>query len=117
MGEKRWLLRILAFSYLFLGLSIVVPNAMWFTDMYAASGFCNTLVMAARPSIMAKLSPRRHRGLEYALYFLPGSLMGAVAPVLAGVVASSFGFDAIFYVSIAISVLGLAILKFYVDVD
>lgn len=43
--------------------------------------------------------------------------MGAVAPVLAGVVASSFGFDAIFYVSIVISVLGLAILKFYVDVD
>lgn len=117
VGEKRWLLRILAFSYLFLGLSIVVPNAMWFTGMYAASGFCNTLVMAARSSIMAKLSPRRHRGLGYALYFLPGSLMGAVAPVLAGVVASSFGFDAIFYVSIAISVLGLAILKFYVDVD
>ena len=90
---------------------------MWFTGMYATSGFCNTLVMAARSSIMAKLSPRRHRGLGYALYFLPGSLMGAVAPVLAGVVASSFGFDAIFYVSIAISVLGLAILKFYVDVD
>jgi hypothetical protein len=43
--------------------------------------------------------------------------MGAVAPVLAGAVASSFGFDAIFYLSIGISFLGLAILKVYVDVD
>ena len=117
VGEKRWLLRLLALSYLFLGLSIAVPNVMWFTGMYVASGFCNTLVMAARSSIMAKLSPSRHRGLGYALYFLPGSLMGAIAPLLAGAVASSFGFDAIFYLSIGISILGLAILKVYVDVD
>jgi len=117
VGEKRWLLRLLALSYLFLGLSIAVPNVIWFIGMYVASGFCNTLVMAARSSIMAKLSPSRHRGLGYALYFLPGSLMGAVAPLLAGVVASSFGFDAIFFLSIGISFLGLAILKVYVDVD
>jgi len=116
-GEKRWLLHILALSYLLLSLSLIVPSVMGFILLFIASGFCNTLVMAARSSIMARLSPKQHRGLGYALYFLPGSVMGAVAPVLAGVVASSFGFDAIFYMSIGISVLGLIILKVYVNVE
>jgi MFS family permease len=116
-GEKKWLLHILALSYLFLSLSIALPNVTGFIVLYIASGFCNTLVMAARSSIMARLSPRRHRGLGYALYFLPGSIMGAVAPVLAGFIASSFGFDAIFYISIGISIIGLIILKFYIRID
>ncbi len=116
-GEKRWLLHILALSYLLLSLSLIVPSVMGFILLFIASGFCNTLVMAARSSIMARLSPKRHRGLGYALYFLPGSVMGAAAPVLAGVVASAFGFDAIFYMSIGISVIGLIILKVYVNVE
>jgi MFS family permease len=59
MGEKKWLLRLLTLSYVFLGLSIAIPNVIWFTGLYVASGFCNTLVMAARSSIMAKLSPQQ----------------------------------------------------------
>jgi MFS family permease len=115
-GEKRWLLGVLALSYLLLGLSLASPGVTGFVFLYVASGFCNTLVMAARSSIMAKLSPRRRRGLGYALYFLPGSVMGAVAPVLAGYLGASFGFDAIFYVSLGISVLALALLKLGVHV-
>jgi MFS family permease len=116
-GEKRWLLGVLTLSYLLLGLSAASPGVVGFVVLYIASGFCNTLVMAARSSIMAKLSPRHRRGLGYALYFLPGSVMGAVAPVLAGFLAASFGFDAIFFVSLGISVLALGLLKFSVHVE
>jgi hypothetical protein len=41
---------------------------MGFILLYIASGFCNTLVMANRSSIIVRLSPKRHRGLGYALY-------------------------------------------------
>lgn len=116
-GEKRWILASLALSYACLGLSIAFPNVVWFVTLYLAYGFCNTLSMAANSSVMARLSPSRQRGLGYALYFLPGSLMGAVAPVIAGYVAEAFGFTIIFYISLVIYAAALAILKLFVDVD
>jgi FSR family fosmidomycin resistance protein-like MFS transporter len=116
-GEKRWILASLALSYACLGLSIAFPNVVWFVALYLAYGFCNTLSMAANSSVMARLSPSRQRGLGYALYFLPGSLMGAVAPVIAGYVAEAYGFTIIFYISLVIYAAALAILKLFVDID
>jgi len=116
-GEKRWILIALAMGYVCLGLSIVLPNVVWFVALYMAYGFCNTLSMAANSAVMARLSPSRQRGLGYALYFLPGSVVGAVAPVIAGYVADTFGFNVIFYLSLVIYVGALGIMKFGVKVD
>jgi NNP family nitrate/nitrite transporter-like MFS transporter len=114
-GEKRWLIGVLVLSYVCLGLSFVIPNTTAFIVLYLISGFFNFLGMAANSSIVAKLSPSSQRGLGYALFFLPGSAMGAVAPVIAASIGEAFGLASIFYASIAVYVLGLFVLHFGVN--
>lgn len=116
-GEKRWLFNLLVVSYFLLSIALIQPEVTGFILFYITSGFCGTLVMAARSSIMAQLTPRRHRGLGYALYFLPGSIMGAIAPILAGYIATSLGFNAVFVISLVISAIALTILKLAVQIN
>ena len=115
-GEKRWLIGVLVLSYICLGLAFVIPNTIAFTALYLISGFFNFLGMAANSSIVAKLSPSSQRGLGYALFFLPGSLMGAVAPVIAAFIGEVFGLSSIFYASIAVYAAGLFVLWFGVKI-
>jgi MFS family permease len=115
-GEKRWLLGVLILSYICLGLAFLVPNTIAFTALYLISGFFNFLGMAANSSIVAKLSPSSQRGLGYALFFLPGSLMGAVAPVIAAFIGEVFGLSSIFYASIVVYAAGLFVLWFGVKI-
>jgi len=116
-GEKKWIFASFSLGSLLLAASIFSRNVTIFAILYIGYGFCNTLGMAARSSTLALLSPRGHRGLGYALFFLPGSVMGAVAPVMAGFVAEAFGFTTIFYISLGIYVIALGILKFMVRID
>lgn len=116
-GEKRWILGTFSFACILLAISIFVPSATMFAILYIGYGFCNTLGMAGRSSIMAILSPKGQRGLGYALFFLPGSIMGAIAPVLAGYIAQTYGFNMIFYISLVIFVLALGVLRFLVKVE
>ena len=116
-GEKKWILASFSLGSLLLAASIFSRNVTIFAIFYIGYGFCNTLGMAARSSIMAMLSPSGQRGLGYALFFLPGSIMGAVAPVVAGFVAENYGFTTIFYISLGIYVVALGILKFMVRID
>jgi len=111
-GEKRWLTGVLIISYICLGLAFVIPNTTAFIVLYLLSGFFNFLGMAANSSIVAKLSPSNQRGLGYALFFLPGSAMGAIAPVIAAFIGEAFGLGSIFYASIAVYVIGLLVLHF-----
>ena len=115
-GEKRWLIGVLILSYICLGLAFLVPNTIAFTALYLISGFFNFLGMAANSSIVAKLSPSSQRGLGYALFFLPGSLMGAVAPVIAAFIGEVFGLSSIFYASIVVYAVGLFVLWFGVKI-
>lgn len=115
-GEKKWLLASLALAYVCLGLAIAVPNVYFFVTFYIAHGFCNTLGMAANSAIMASLSPSRQRGLGYALFFLPGEIMGVIAPILAALAAAAFGLTSIFVISLIIYVTGLAVLRIGVKV-
>jgi NNP family nitrate/nitrite transporter-like MFS transporter len=115
-GEKRWLTGVLILSYISLGLAFVIPNTTAFIILYLTSGFFNFLGMAANSSIVAKLSPSSQRGLGYALFFLPGSAMGAVAPVIAALIGEAFGLASIFYLSIAVYVIGLLVLHFGVKI-
>ncbi len=115
-GEKRWLIGVLVLSYICLGLAFVIPNTIAFTALYLISGFFNFLGMAANSSIVAKLSPSSQRGLGYALFFLPGSLMGAVAPVIAAFIGEVFGLSSIFYASIVVYAAGLFVLWFGVKI-
>jgi MFS family permease len=115
-GEKRWLLTVLVFAYTCFGLAISIPANGGFFAFYLAYGFLNYLGMASSAAIMAKLSPGKQRGLAYALFFLPSSLIGAVAPLLAASVAEAFGLTSIFYAAILTFFASLAVLAFGVRV-
>jgi fucose permease len=55
--------------------------------------------------------------LGYALFFLPGSIMGAVAPIVAAFIAEMYGLTSIFYAAIVIFFIGLAVLRFGVELS
>lgn len=115
-GTKRWLLAALSLTYVSLGLAVVVPNTVAFISFYIAYSFCTTLSMTANSAIMAQLSPTQRRGLGYALFFLPGSLVGAAAPLISVSIADAFGMTSIFAVSVTIYIIGQVILKFGIKV-
>jgi FSR family fosmidomycin resistance protein-like MFS transporter len=116
-GEKRWILMVLAVSYMCFGLAFAFPGTLAFVFMYLSHGFFNFLAMAANSALVAKLSPGRQRGLGYALFFLPGSIMGAVAPMMAAYIAEAFSLYSVFMTSLAAYVVGLLVLHFGVKVD
>lgn len=111
-GEKKWLMIVLTLSYICFGLAMVVPDNAAFVVFYLAYGFLSFLGMAATSAIMAKLSPGKVRGLAYALFFLPGSMMGVVAPIMATYIGDLYGLGAILNVSAVIFFLSLAVLRF-----
>lgn len=117
LGDKRWLETSLLAALILLGLSFNTPNNTLFTLLYVTYGFFGTLGMAPRNSIMATLTPRRQRGLGYSLFFLPGSIVGAIAPIIAGTLAQSLGYTTIFNLALAINFLALAVLKFAVKIE
>jgi MFS family permease len=116
-GDKRWLQISLLVAWIFLALSINLPSNNLFILFYILYGFTGTLGMAPRSAIMAKLTPRRQRGLGYALFFLPSSIVGAIAPFIAGYLAEYIGFGNIFNIAIGINFLGLLVLRFKVKVE
>ena len=116
-GEKKWILMVLAISYMCFGLAFAIPGTLPFVLMYLSHGFFNFLAMAANSALVAKLSPGRQRGLGYALFFLPGSIMGAVAPMMAAYIAEAFSLYSVFMTSLAAYVVGLLVLHFGVKVD
>jgi MFS family permease len=115
-GEKRWLLMVYALAYSSFGLAFGVPSSTAFVILYLSYGFFSFLGMAANSAIMAKLSTGRQRGLAFALLFLSGSIMGAVAPLMAASIAEAIGLVSIFFVSTAILFLALVVFRFGVRV-
>jgi MFS family permease len=116
-GEKRWTVWTLIAAYICYALAYILPWDTTFIVFYIASGLFTFLSMAANSAIMAKLSPSGQRGLGYALYFLPGSVMGAIAPIIAASIADSFGVYNVFMVCICVYFLAVAVLQFGVKVE
>lgn len=116
-GEKRWTMMTTVASYSSFALAFLIPNNIAFTVFYIAYGFFNLFSMAANSAIIAKLSPSKQRGLGYALYFLPGSIMGAVAPLIAAYIADLWGIYTVFMTSIGVFALAWMVFTFGVKVD
>ncbi|MGQ9585126.1 MAG: MFS transporter [Anaerolineae bacterium] len=111
-GEKRWVLAVYALASGCFVLTIASPNNAISAFLYVSYGFFRILGMAANSAIMAMLSPGKQRGLAYALFFLPGSVMGAVAPFAAGSLAQVFGLTTVFYAVAAVAFVSLGVLQF-----
>jgi MFS family permease len=115
-GEKRWLLIVLTMAYCCYGLAIAIPNNVAFVALYLSYGFLSFLGMAANSAIMARLSPGKQRGLAYALFFLPGSLTGVAAPLVAASIADMWSLTVVFAVATIAFLSSLLVLQFGVKV-
>lgn len=116
-GDKQWLQTSLLGAFMVLALAFQISNNTLFMSLYILYGVGNTLGMAGRSAIMAKLTPSGQRGLGYALFFLPGSIIGAVAPFVAGYIADTMGFQTIFNIAVVVNFVALGILRFTVKVE
>ena len=113
-GEKRWTAATTLASYTCFALAFLLGSNTAFTAFYLGYGFFNLFSMAANSAITAKLSPSKQRGLGFALYFLPGSIMGALSPMVAAFIVDYMGIFSVFQASIL--VLALAWLVFVLGV-
>ena len=116
-GEKRWTTGCTIVSYVSFALAFFIPGNVMFTIFYLGHGFFNLFAMAANSAITAKLSPSKQRGLGFALYFLPGSIMGAVAPMFAAYIADLWGIYTVFLSSMGVFALAWLVFTLGVRVD
>lgn len=116
-GEKRWTVATSIVSYTCFALAFLIPGNIAFTVFYIAYGFFNLFSMAANSAITAKLSPSKQRGLGFALYFLPGSIMGALGPMVAAYIADLWGIYTVFLASIGVFALAWIVFTVGVKVD
>lgn len=116
-GEKKWTVWTLIAAYICYALAYLLPWNTTFIGFYIASGLFTFLSMASTSAIMAKLSPSGQRGLGFALFFLPGSVMGAIAPMIAAFIADTFGVYNVFMACIVVYFLAVAVLQFGVKVE
>lgn len=117
IGEKKWTTVNVAICTVSYALAWLFPGTILFTAFFIGYGFFNLLSMASNSSLTAKLSPPRQRGLGFALYFLPGSIMGAIAPMVAAFIANSWGIFPVFLASTLVYALSVPIIHFGVKVD
>lgn len=115
-GNKRWLILSVTISALSLFTAPLAPNASLFIGFYFLSSFFSTSAMSVNSSIIAKLTPRKQRGMGFALFFLPGSIIGAIAPIVGATIAVQLGLSSLFPVSVAITFISLIVLTFGVKV-
>lgn len=116
-SEKKWAVTTLFTSYTCFVIAILMKGFTPFLLFYLGQRFFSILGMPANASITAMLSPPEQRGIGFALSFLPGSITGAVTPIVAAYVADSFGLFSIFMTSAVIYFIGLGILQFGVKID
>ncbi|MDH5199584.1 MAG: MFS transporter [Candidatus Bathyarchaeota archaeon] len=116
-GEKRWAVVTLFASYTCFVLAITLKGFWPFMIFYLAQRFFGILEMPAGAAITARLSPPRQRGMGFALSALPGSLVGAAAPIVAAFIADSYGIYPIFIAAAVIYYVGLGVLQFGVKID
>ncbi|MDP2900230.1 MAG: MFS transporter [Candidatus Bathyarchaeota archaeon] len=117
IGEKKWTTVNVAICTISYALAWLFPGTIAFTAFFIGYGFFNLLSMASNSSLTAKLSPPRQRGLGFALYFLPGSIMGAIAPMVAAFIANTWGIFPVFIASTLVFALSVPIIHFGVKVD
>ncbi|MCX6648993.1 MAG: MFS transporter [Candidatus Bathyarchaeota archaeon] len=111
VGEKKWTVLTTSACAISFGIAFLIPGGVAFTAFYLGYGFFNLLSMASNSSLTAKLSPPRQRGLGFALYFLPGSIMGVLAPIVSAFIASTYGLLPVFFVATAVLLISVPVLQ------
>jgi MFS family permease len=115
-GEKPWYAGTLLGSYIFFALAFLAKGYWPFFLLYIASGFFGILGMPANMTLTARFSPRRQRGVGFALSSVPLNVVAPVAALVAAYIADNYGLYPIFMTTAVIYFISLGILQFGVQV-
>ncbi len=96
VGERKWLTIAYAGETLVLVGIAFSPSTLTLIPFILLYGFFNFTGMGASSALVARFTPRSRRGIAYALYFMPFSLVGSASPVASGFVVGTWGYWYIF---------------------
>jgi MFS family permease len=117
IGEKRWFSGTLLGSYIFFALAFFVKGFWLFFILYITHRFFGILSMPANMTLTARFSPRKQRGVGFALSSIPMNVAMPVAALVAAYIADTYGLYSIFMTTIVIYFIGLAIFHFGIRIE
>ncbi len=117
VGEKRWAVLTFILGYACFFAAFFTKGVYPFMAFYLAYRFSGILSMPAMAAITARLSPPRQMGMGYALSFMPSSITGVIAPIVAAWLADFYGLFSIFMVATAVMYLSILILQIGVRIN
>jgi MFS family permease len=116
-GEKNWFSGTLLGTYVFFALAFFVKGFWSFFILYIISRFFGILGMPANMTLTARFSPRKQRGVGFALSSIPMNVVMPAAALVAAYIADTFGLYYIFLTTIVIYFMGLSIFYFGVRIE
>ena len=110
VGSKRWMiLAYLGRAFVLAGMYLSPLGAL--VIIYFVGGYFGGSTMGPSSSLVAGLSPRRRRGLAYAIFMLPFSLVGAISPMIAAQIIEAYNVAALFPFAISLTLASILLLK------
>jgi MFS family permease len=116
-GEKRWFSGTLLGSYVFFALAFFFKGFWSFSILFITSRFFGILGMPANMTLTARFSPRKQRGVGFALSSIPMNVVMPVAALVAAYIADTYGLYYIFMTTTVIYFIGLAIFQLGVRIE
>ncbi len=116
-GEKRWFSGTLLGSYIFFALAFLAKGYWAFFVLFITHRFFGILGMPAGMTLTARFSPRKQRGVGFALSSIPMNVVMPIAALAAAYIADTFGLYYIFMITSVIYFIGLAIFQLGVRIE
>ena len=108
-GEKRWVIGCFIVSSAAFLAAFYMPGVYAFMGMYLFYRLFGIMAMPGQASITARLSPPKQMGMGFALTFMPASITGIVAPIVAAWVLNNYGYLPIFIVATVVMYLSVGL--------
>jgi len=117
IGEKRWFSATLLGSYVFFALAFLAKGFWPFFILFIIHRFFGILGMPAGMTLTARFSPRKQRGVGFALSSIPMNVVMPIAALAAAYIADTYGLYYIFMITVVIYFIGLAIFQLGVRIE
>jgi MFS family permease len=98
-GEKNFVIVSTILSAIFFIAAFYTSSILIFMALYLAYRGAVIMAYPGQATITAKLSPPEHVGMGFALTFLPASVSGIAAPIIAAWIIDYFGYMSLFNTS------------------
>lgn len=117
IGEKRWFSGTLLGSYIFFALAFLAKGFWPFFFLFIIHRFFGILGMPAGMTLTARFSPRKQRGVGFALSSIPMNVVMPIAALAAAYIADTYGLYYLFMITVVIYFIGLAIFQLGVRIE